>query len=533
MTLLRLLLEEAEAVRATAAGWTRLRSAGATLVLIAIAGLGYAVGHGSLPSGVPGGAGAVRAGVLFYGAALVVQNLWVYRRLGVLTRSARGPSGSPTPVPLGPPVSVRETVLRILVRAFGGTVAAWAIVVAGWTPMVRTLGAWPVILAAELALAFGLVALGVNAIALRVSLEGASRVEGRARLRVFLGRAALLLAGAAYGWALWRRDGGEAGILLLTTVLLAGALLLMGLNRLSHLDGSVLQRLGIWPLSLAVAALAAGSAHAADHEEGIASYYAERFHGRPTASGEVFDMHALTAAHPTLPFGTQVRVVNLENGRSVTLRINDRGPFRGGRVIDVSYRAAEELDFLRRGIVRVRVETLDGTAFPRLRERGMSGGVWVEGVRDRRGDGDLAMLTLGLERAREYLGLVRVSGAVHLAGVEGVLRVATADGLEERVADTAGLGVLGSLRLGPRIRRTRPYVEVGLGLLITGRELPPGGSHENFTRRYGAGVSVLLGDGLDLALGYRRVQLSETTVLAPPDRDAAYTGDGLVLEVKF
>ena len=93
-------------------------------------------------------------------------------------------------------------------------------------------------------------------------------------------------------------------------------------------------------------------------QEGIASYYAHKFHGRTTASGEVYDMMAMTAAHRTLPFGTRVRVVNKENGRSVVVRINDRGPFKEGRIIDVSFRAAEDLDMVQAGLVRCRVEVL-------------------------------------------------------------------------------------------------------------------------------------------------------------------------------
>jgi rare lipoprotein A len=93
-------------------------------------------------------------------------------------------------------------------------------------------------------------------------------------------------------------------------------------------------------------------------EVGIASYYAHEFDGRRTASGEVYDMNKLTAAHPSLPFGTIVKVTNLENEKSVEVRINDRGPFKKGRVIDVSYEAAKRLDFVRQGLVEVRVEAI-------------------------------------------------------------------------------------------------------------------------------------------------------------------------------
>lgn len=88
-------------------------------------------------------------------------------------------------------------------------------------------------------------------------------------------------------------------------------------------------------------------------EVGIASWYGPGFHGKATASGEPYDMYAFTAAHKTLPFGTVVRVVDLATGRSVVVRINDRGPFVAGRIIDLSYAAAEALGILARGTARV------------------------------------------------------------------------------------------------------------------------------------------------------------------------------------
>jgi rare lipoprotein A len=95
-------------------------------------------------------------------------------------------------------------------------------------------------------------------------------------------------------------------------------------------------------------------------QRGKASWYGGRFHGRKTASGERFDKHALTAAHRKLPFGSKVRVTNLKNGRSVVVRINDRGPFGGkGRIIDVSEAAARELDMIRAGVVPVELEPVD------------------------------------------------------------------------------------------------------------------------------------------------------------------------------
>ncbi len=95
-------------------------------------------------------------------------------------------------------------------------------------------------------------------------------------------------------------------------------------------------------------------------ETGIASWYGEPFHGRKTANGERYDMNALTAAHKTLPLPTNVRVTNLGNGRSLMLRVNDRGPFVHGRIIDVSRRAAQLLGFQGAGTAKVRV-TLEGS----------------------------------------------------------------------------------------------------------------------------------------------------------------------------
>lgn len=96
-----------------------------------------------------------------------------------------------------------------------------------------------------------------------------------------------------------------------------------------------------------------------NHDEtGIASWYGTKFHGRKTANGEIYDMNALTAAHRTLPMPSYVRVTNLENGRSLVLRINDRGPFARARVIDISRRGAQLLGFQNNGTAKVRVQIL-------------------------------------------------------------------------------------------------------------------------------------------------------------------------------
>ncbi|PTQ71822.1 septal ring lytic transglycosylase RlpA family protein [Pseudomonas sp. GV071] len=95
------------------------------------------------------------------------------------------------------------------------------------------------------------------------------------------------------------------------------------------------------------------------NESGEASYYGAKHHGKKTASGERFDQAQLTAAHRTLPFGTRVRVTNLDNDKSVIVRINDRGPYSRKRLIDISKSAAEQLDMLRSGVAPVRVQSLD------------------------------------------------------------------------------------------------------------------------------------------------------------------------------
>ncbi|MBQ9207595.1 MAG: septal ring lytic transglycosylase RlpA family protein [Treponema sp.] len=89
-----------------------------------------------------------------------------------------------------------------------------------------------------------------------------------------------------------------------------------------------------------------------------ASYYAEKYHGRKTASGEIFNMNAFTCAHKTLPFGTVLRVTNLSNNKSVDVRVNDRGPFVKGREIDVSKAAAQKLGMIKTGTARVKIEIL-------------------------------------------------------------------------------------------------------------------------------------------------------------------------------
>src|SRR5271163_3051188 len=101
------------------------------------------------------------------------------------------------------------------------------------------------------------------------------------------------------------------------------------------------------------------------YQIGTASWYGEYFEGKPTASGEDYDMYDMTAAHPTLPLGSYVRVTNLRNGRAVVVKVNDRGPIVQGRIIDLSYGAAQVLRFEHRGLQRVRLDVVK----PRTKRR--------------------------------------------------------------------------------------------------------------------------------------------------------------------
>lgn len=118
---------------------------------------------------------------------------------------------------------------------------------------------------------------------------------------------------------------------------------------------------GLFLVSLLVAGCATKRAPVVEpvkkgyQERGLASWYGKKYHGRKTANGERFDMRSVSAAHRTLPFGTVVKVTNLENGRSLKVRINDRGPFVDGRIIDLSHKAAKKLGMVEAGVVRVKL----------------------------------------------------------------------------------------------------------------------------------------------------------------------------------
>ena len=144
-------------------------------------------------------------------------------------------------------------------------------------------------------------------------------------------------------------------------------------------------------------------------ERGIGSWYGTKFHGRKTSNGEIFDLYAATAAHKTLPIPSYARVTNLENGRSIVVRVNDRGPFHADRVIDLSYGAAVKLGYMAQGTAQVEVEVLN-----------------IAGVDDRRGTelGSYRYLQIGAfgseasaQRLRDELSAI-VSAPVSVSPVE-------------------------------------------------------------------------------------------------------------------
>jgi rare lipoprotein A len=117
-------------------------------------------------------------------------------------------------------------------------------------------------------------------------------------------------------------------------------------------------------------------------QRGIASWYGYKFHGNKTSNGEVYDMYAMTAAHKTLPLPSYVRVTNLENGKQIIVRVNDRGPFAKGRIIDLSYVAARKLDIVKTGTARVEVEAIDPKS-PEMRASNNGAMIQVAAFSDR------------------------------------------------------------------------------------------------------------------------------------------------------
>lgn len=120
-----------------------------------------------------------------------------------------------------------------------------------------------------------------------------------------------------------------------------------------------LSLLALWVAGCSSAPKSLKNARPGTTQKGQASWYGGKFHGRKTASGEIYDMNRFTAAHRTLPFGTVVRVENLKNGETVKVRINDRGPFVRGRIIDLSRAAASQVDMINSGVVPVEIVVVE------------------------------------------------------------------------------------------------------------------------------------------------------------------------------
>jgi len=177
-------------------------------------------------------------------------------------------------------------------------------------------------------------------------------------------------------------------------------------------------------------------------QRGLASWYGKRFHGKPTSSGEPYDMYAMSAAHPTLPIPSYARVTNVTNGRSVVVRINDRGPFHPGRVMDVSYAAAHRLGFAGRGSAEVTVEAIQagdarqpvaaaGAAAPVPTQLDPAGGARAEplATRNKRGAATAELwLQLGAFGSRENAESLRQSVSARLPELAPGLSVAEAAG---------------------------------------------------------------------------------------------------------
>lgn len=142
------------------------------------------------------------------------------------------------------------------------------------------------------------------------------------------------------------------------TYLLTLAILATGQTTDAYSPESPVQRRGCQPYSIKGKHYKPLSSHAGFVQDGTASWYGSDFHGRETSSGEIYNMHAMTAAHKTLPLGVYVKVQNRNNGREIVVRVNDRGPFVGGRIIDLSYSAARDLGVVKSGTAQVQIEAL-------------------------------------------------------------------------------------------------------------------------------------------------------------------------------
>jgi rare lipoprotein A len=175
-------------------------------------------------------------------------------------------------------------------------------------------------------------------------------------------------------------------------------------------------------------------------QEGIASWYGRRFNGKPTSSGEPYNMYAMTAAHPTLPIPSYARVTSLDTGKSVIVRINDRGPFHNNRIIDLSYTAAYKLGIVGHGRGQVRVESIDPDEMDASASPDQSG-IYLQlgafgAIDNARALLGRAMGTLGMDSSQAHIVFL---GGLYRVRLGPLSTPATADQLSERVKQALNL----------------------------------------------------------------------------------------------
>jgi hypothetical protein len=146
-------------------------------------------------------------------------------------------------------------------------------------------------------------------------------------------------------------------------------------------------------------------------------------------------------------------------------------------------------------------------------------------------DRDIWVGTFGVDSSTEWLGFISLSGASHLMVARGMRFVETQTGIEEQDADTWGLGVFSTLRLGPHLGPITPFVEAGPGILYTSDEFPPGGTHWNFTQRYGFGAAIRLNRNLFLGISFRNLHVSNGKGFGHP-RNPSFDGTGILVEFR-
>jgi peptidoglycan lytic transglycosylase len=177
-------------------------------------------------------------------------------------------------------------------------------------------------------------------------------------------------------------------------------------------------------------------------QEGMASWYGKKFNGKRTSSGEAYDMYAMTAAHPTLPIPSYARVTALPSGKSVVVRINDRGPFHSNRIIDLSYTAAYKLGIVSHGQGRVRVESIDPDSDD-VEGNPLPGGVYVQLGAFSKLDNARGLL----DRAQDDMGIDANKG--HIVFSQGFHRVSLGPLANEREADALASRVRDALHVNP------------------------------------------------------------------------------------